>query len=95
MAHVKETINQELYKAWDRRWQTQGDCRQTFQFFPCIERGKSKKICKMSRADVGIMVRYLTGHAHLRRHNKIAKTQQPTFVEFPEMKYMLQDPDDD
>ena len=48
----------------------------------------------MSRYDLGIMVRYLTGHAHLRRHNKIAKTPQPIFYEYPEMKYSLKDPND-
>ena len=93
-AFVKEAIKKELYKEWDRRWQTQGDCRQTFSFFPCVDRGKSKKISEMSRYDLGIMVRYLTGHAHLRRHNKIAKTPQPIFYEYPEMKYSLKDPDD-
>ena len=40
------------------------------------------------------MVRYLTGHAHLRRHNKIANTPQPVFYEFPEMAYNMTDPDD-
>ena len=48
----------------------------------------------MSRFDLGIMVRYLTGHAHLRRHNKIANTQQPTYYDLPEMQYELKDPDD-
>ena len=93
-AHVKETIKTALYKAWDRKWQTQPDCRQTFMFFPCIDRTKSKKISSMSRHDLGIMVRYLTGHAHLRRHNKIANTAQPFPVDFPRMRYHLRDPDD-
>ena len=49
----------------------------------------------MGRKDLGLMVRYLTGHAHLRRHNKIANTMQPTYANFPRMKYSLVDPDDD
>ena len=83
-----------MYREWNLRWQTQGDCRQTFLFFPCIDRGKSKKITKMCRKDLGIMVRYLTGHAHLRRHNKIANTPQPVFSDLPQMRYKLTDPDD-
>ena len=79
-AHIKEVIKEKMYNEWDRRWQLQGDCRQTFLFFPCIDRGKSKKLTKMCRFDLGIMVRYLSGHAHLRRHNKIAKTPQETFT---------------
>ena len=83
-----------MYKQWDLRWQNQGDCRQTFKFFPCTDRGKSKKISKMNRLDLGIMIRYLTGHAHLRRHNKIANTLQPRSVDLPQMRYNLHDPDD-
>ena len=93
-AHVKTLVKEELYKAWDRRWQTQLDCRQTFQFFPCVDQRKSKVICKMGRSDLGIMIRYLTGHAHLRRHNMIANTQQEIYVDRPRMRYNLQDPDD-
>ena len=33
-AFVKDLINKDMYEAWNRRWQTQGDCRQTFLFFP-------------------------------------------------------------
>ena len=40
------------------------------------------------------MVRYLTGHAHLRRHKDIANTQQPVFMDLPQMKYTLEDPDE-
>ena len=48
----------------------------------------------MGRKNLGIMVRYLTGHAHLRRHNKIASTQQPIPYDQPQMLYNLHDPDD-
>ena len=48
----------------------------------------------MKRKDLGIMVRYLTGHAHLRQHNKIAKTPQPQYVDQPQMQYILHDLDD-
>ena len=50
---------------------------------------------KMNRFDLGIIVRYTTGHAHLRRHNKIANTPQECFYDLPEMKYNLVDPDDE
>ena len=94
MAHIKQQIREELYRKWNLRWQTGLDCRQTFQFFPCVDESKSKAICKMSRHDFGIMVRYLTGHAHLRRHNKIANTAQEIYCDLPEMEYRLKDPDD-
>ena len=93
-AYVKSLIRDEMIKEWDRRWQTAGDCRQTFGFFPCVDLTKSKELSHMGRKDLGIMVRYLTGHAHLQRHNKIANTVQPTYCNFPRMKYSLVDPDD-
>ena len=83
-----------MYREWNIRWQTQGDCRQTFQFFPCVDRAKSKVLSGLSRSDLGLMIRYLTGHAHLRRHNKIANTPQEVFYDLPQMLYTLQDPDD-
>ena len=94
MAYVKDLIKKNMWAEWDRRWQTAPDCRQTFQFYPCFDEGKSKIISKLNRNDLGIMIRYLTGHAHLRRHNKIADTKQPRHMDFPMMEYHLADPDD-
>ena len=48
----------------------------------------------MSRHDMGLYIRYVTGHAHLRRHNKVLGTTQPMTVTLPEPMYQLQDPDD-
>ena len=47
----------------------------------------------MSRTDLGYIIRYTTGHAHLRRHNKIAGTLQPRSFG-PEPFYDMKDPDD-
>ena len=54
---------------------------------------KAKKLSKLSRFDLGILVRYLTRNAHLRRHNEIEK-KQPRYVELSETIYSLEDPDD-
>ena len=83
-----------MYAKWNLRWQTQPDCRQTFQFFPCVDRSKSKEIIKMSRKDISILIRYLTGHAHLRRHDKICDTMQPRALINPQPLYTLVDPDE-
>ena len=70
------------------------DCRQTYCFSPSIEVAKSKALCKLSKADFSLMVLYLTGDAHLPRHNKIANTMQEVYCDLPQMKYVLEDPDD-
>ena len=61
--------------------------------FPCIDRGKSKVISKMSRHDISLMIRYLTGHAHLRRHDKICGTLKPRAVMNLKPFFHLADPD--
>ena len=46
----------------------------------------------MNRYDLGILMRYTTGHAHLRRHNKIAGTIQPGTYG-PENQYKMDNPE--
>ena len=48
----------------------------------------------MNRGDLGVIMRYTTGHAHLLRHNKIAGTLDPPLVRYPLPQYSLVDPDD-
>ena len=47
----------------------------------------------MTRTDLGYIIRYTTGHAHLRRHNKIAGTLQPRSFG-PEQQYTMPDPEE-
>ena len=93
-AHVKRLINEELYRTWNRRWQTAGNCRQAFFFYKFVDRRKAKIAMKLNRHDLGILVRYTTGHAHLRRHNKIAGTAEQMALTRPEPRYNLHDPDE-
>ena len=46
----------------------------------------------MSKCDLSTLVRYTTGHAHLRRHNKLAGTSQPLPVLKPEQRIIIKDP---
>ena len=94
-AYVKQLINEDMYKAWNLRWQTEETCRQTFFFFKAIDKGASKKIYKMNRHNLGMIMRYVTGHVHLRRHNYIANTANPVPIPYPENCHKLTDPDDD
>ena len=91
---MKQLVKEDVYTEWNRRWQTLFTCRQTFEFYPCIDEAKSKKIIKLNPFNMGILIRHTTGHAHLRRHNKIANTMQPKQITNPMPRYSLQDPDD-
>lgn len=93
-AYMKSVIKERMYREWNRRWQQANGCRQTFQIFPCTDTTKSKTIARMGRKDLGMMVRYLTGHAHLGRHNKIAQTPGELYYDLPQRKYEMEDPDE-
>ena len=93
-AQVKAIIDNHIYNVWDREWQTLPNCRQAFEFYKNIDRAKSKKIYKLNRYDLGILIQYTTGHAHLQRHNKIANTEQPKAYS-PHMKYKMDNPAED
>ena len=49
----------------------------------------------MNGYDRGILIRYTTGHAHLRGHNKLTGSMLPRALTRPEPEYILKDPHDD
>ena len=93
-AYVKDLITKDMYASWDRRWQTRGDCRQAFFFYKFVDRSKSKKIIKLNRYELGLLIRYTTGHVNLTRHNKITGSEVPRALTRPEPRYNMQDPED-
>ena len=70
-AAIKQHVNDVVYESWNERWREQSTCRQTKIFLPEIDRGKSKKIMSLNKAQLSILVRNLTGHAHLDAHRKV------------------------
>lgn len=72
---VKAHVNNKGNDIADRAAKT--GCKLTNLSYKCTDRAKSKDIYNMSKHDLGILVRYTTGHVHLRRHNKILGTLEP------------------
>ena len=66
-----EKIKVQLRNSWNRHWQQEIGCRQTKIFFEEIDLSKSKYIYSLNRGDLSQMVRFLTGHNHMRRHNHV------------------------
>ena len=71
-ATINAQVTKHMYELWNERWlQTEGH-RQTKMFIPNVyRRGNAKKARLLSRKDTGTLVRNITGHAFLRRHNEI------------------------
>ena len=56
---------------WNLEWQDSDQCRQTKIFFPKVlprTDTRGKDICKLSRDNCAQMIRWITGHNFLRRH---------------------------
>lgn len=69
--YYKRKINEYINKMWFSSWEQGQDCRQARMIVKRIDSAFSEKIMLHSRAGVGRIVRFLTGHAHLKRHNAI------------------------
>ena len=69
---INGKITQHIYSLWNERWQSAKGYRQSKLFMPNVfNRGRGKKSRELSRHDIGILVRNITGHAFLRKHNQI------------------------
>jgi len=68
---LKRQLLLDVVDRWTQEWQSHPTCRQTKLWFPTPERSLSKKILTLDRKDIGVLIRWLTGHNFLRRHSHI------------------------
>ena len=64
-------IENLMLKKWEELWEKEPGCRQSRFFImgPC--KSKARKLIQNSRLVLGRLVRFLTGHAFLRRQNAV------------------------
>ena len=67
---TKQVVVDHIYDTWNSRWNEQRNCRQTKLFMPSIDRGKSSKIMNLTKSQLSVLVRHITGHAHMDKHRK-------------------------
>ena len=78
-AVINSQITNYMYTIWNERWKTTPGHRQSKYFMPDVfQRGRAKLARNLSRQDTGILVRNITGHAFLRRHNSIIQNGYTT-----------------
>ena len=65
---VKSLVQERTASKWIERWEATNTCRQTKIFFPQPDPKISKDLMKLSRIDLGLCIRHLTGHSFLRYH---------------------------
>jgi len=69
--YIKNCIKKLTLTTWTNYWRDRPDCRQTKLWFPKPDLKKSKQIMTKSRSDVGLIIRWITGHCYLARHQSL------------------------
>ena len=74
----KITVSRTLADGTDELWvklfhllQYPEECRQTKQWWPTVDKNRTKQLLKLNRLQWGKLVQFMTGHNYLQRHNNI------------------------
>ena len=68
---IKAFILEDVVGVWSLRWKNLLTCRQTKIWFPVPDLKKSAKLLALDRAHLGVVIRFITGHNFLMRHNNL------------------------
>ncbi len=68
---VKQQLFLWALAEWNRWWHESQPCRQTKDFFPEADLHRSKKVLNNDRIDVGLLIRWMSGHNFLRYHRSL------------------------
>ena len=68
---LKQNIREHFDHLWIHRVQRLESCRQTKLMMPRPNYPKSKEIIQQDRHTISLLTQFITGHAHLNRHNWI------------------------
>ena len=73
-----ELAKRQILTATDHLWNVlfkalryPEECRQTKQWFPTVDKARSRKILSCNRSQWGKLNQFMTGHNHLGRHSNI------------------------
>ena len=80
VASLKKILHQWSHQAWIDEWEAETNpvngtpkCRQTRYFYKKPSKHKAKLLMNYNREKLSMFVRYVTGHAFLKRHNMIVE----------------------
>lgn len=69
-------ISNAMYKAWNQRWVSSNDYRQTKIWFPVVNTKKSNILLRLSRHNLGLMIQTISGHNRLNYHESKINPQE-------------------
>ena len=64
------TLNEFKLEEWNDRWANLDEAKQTKLWFPRIDKALSKDLLKLSRASLGQIIGFISGHNWLLRHQR-------------------------
>ncbi|CAB4040267.1 Retrovirus-related Pol poly from type-1 retrotransposable element R1 [Paramuricea clavata] len=89
---VKSNIQSLVLEYWDSSWSQLTTCRQTKQWFPKIDKAKSKSLLDLGRREISACTQLITGHNFMRRHEAIvAQYDTQEFSEYAECRLCMED----
>jgi ribonuclease HI len=65
---IRREISDWYVKIWTHEWTSRLDCRQTRQFCPRPDKNRAKALFGKNRRDFSAIIRFLTGHNFMKRH---------------------------
>ena len=69
-ATMKRKIHEKIKSLWNREWMSDPDwCRQTKYFYKSAHKRKTDSLLVYGKEATSRFVRFITGHAFLRKHN--------------------------
>ena len=86
---MKRKICEKINFLWTQEWMSDPDwCRQTKYFYKKVDKGKTNALLRFGKEATSRFVRFLTGHAFLRKHNAYVKYKKKPnqVIPFDEVK---------
>lgn len=74
---IKKQIVKVTSDKWEKYWSDRLDCRQTKLWFPAPNRQRARQLMALNRTDFGRVVRWVTGHCYLARHQSLLYNNSP------------------
>jgi hypothetical protein len=71
LSFIRRFIDTHILDSWQQRWASMISCRQSRIWYPYPDYSLSRKILAYKRKQFSQIVRWTTGHAFLRRQNKL------------------------
>jgi len=75
--YIKNALTRFSSINWETYWNGRIDCRQIKLWFPKPNYKKSKNILNLKKDDFGLIIRWITGHCFLARHEAIINNWDP------------------